>query len=1227
MRDKGRRQAVRGPAFMFGARGPSLTAEEERFLDAAEYGNIPVVRKMLEESQTLNVNCVDYMGQNALQLAVGNEHLEVTELLLKKENLARIGDALLLAISKGYVRIVEAILGHPGFAASRRLTLSPCEQELRDDDFYAYDEDGTRFSPDITPIILAAHCHKYEVVHLLLLKGARIERPHDYFCRCADCAEKQRLDAFSHSRSRINAYKGLASPAYLSLSSEDPVLTALELSNELAKLANIEKEFKNDYRKLSMQCKDFVVGVLDLCRDSEEVEAILNGDLESAEPLETHRHKASLSRVKLAIKYEVKKFVAHPNCQQQLLTIWYENLSGLREQTIAIKCLVVLVVALGLPFLAIGYWIAPCSRLGKILRSPFMKFVAHAASFIIFLGLLVFNASDRFEGITTLPNITVIDYPKQIFRVKTTQFTWTEMLIMVWVLGMMWSECKELWLEGPREYIVQLWNVLDFGMLSIFIAAFTARFLAFLQATKAQQYVDSHVQESDLSEVTLPPEIQYFTYARDKWLPSDPQIISEGLYAIAVVLSFSRIAYILPANESFGPLQISLGRTVKDIFKFMVLFIMVFLAFMIGMFILYSYYLGAKVNPAFTTVEESFKTLFWSIFGLSEVTSVVLKYDHKFIENIGYVLYGIYNVTMVVVLLNMLIAMINSSYQEIEDDSDVEWKFARSKLWLSYFDDGKTLPPPFSLVPSPKSFIYFIMRIANFSKCRRRRLQKDLELGMGNSKSRLNLFTQSNSRVFESHSFNSILNQPTRYQQIMKRLIKRYVLKAQVDKENDEVNEDLQVAKTTDFPCRYRSVSPFILLFQTDFFSNHVMFRFDLYDPGSCIVALYISGSDLFLSASYIYSHYCDCKDQHYYLSGDKINDVICLPVEKLSRMTPVLACQDRVLRVLQGSDVMYEIEVPGPPTVLALHNGDGGVSGEGLLFGTSDGKLGLIQITTSKPIHKWEIRNDKQRGGILCIDSFDIMGDGVKDLLVGRDDGMVEVYSFENANEPVLRFDQMLSESITSIQGGCVGKDGYDEIVLATYSGWITGLTTEPTHKESGPGEELKLNQEMQNKISSLRSELEHLQLKVLQERENYQQSSQSSRAKLAVPSFSINDKFTLNKDDASYSLVLEVQTAIDNVLIQSDVPIDLLDVDKNSAVVSFSSCDTESNNNFVLATYRCQANTTRLELKIRSIEGQYGTLQAYVTPRIQPKTCQVHQYHIKPLSLHQRTHFIDYD
>ncbi|KAM6446829.1 short transient receptor potential channel 6 isoform 4-T4 [Liasis olivaceus] len=724
VREKGRRFAIRGPAYMFNDHSTSLSIEEERFLEAAEYGNIPVVRKMLEECTSLNVNCVDYMGQNALQLAVSNEHLEITELLLKKENLSRVGDALLLAISKGYIRIVEAILNHPAFAEGKRLATSPSQSELQHDDFYAYDEDGTRFSHDVTPIILAAHCHEYEIVHILLRKGARIERPHDYFCKCSECNKKQKHDSFSHSRSRINAYKGLASPAYLSLSSEDPVMTALELSNELAVLANIEKEFK---------------------------------------------------------------FVAHPNCQQQLLSIWYENLSGLRQQTMAVKFLVVLAVAVGLPFLSVAYWIAPCSKLGRIMRGPFMKFVAHAASFTIFLGLLVMNAADRFDGIKLKPNETITDSAKQLFRMKTSCFSWMEMLIISWVIGMIWAECKEIWSQGPKEYLFELWNMLDFGMLAIFAASFIARFMAFWHASRAQNIVDADTEMKDLSAATLDPSIKYYTLARIDWDPSDPQIISEGLYAIAVVLSFSRIAYILPANESFGPLQISLGRTVKDIFKFMVIFIMVFVAFMIGMFNLYSYYLGAKQNEAFTTVEESFKTLFWAIFGLSEVKSVVINYKHKFIENIGYVLYGVYNVTMVIVLLNMLIAMINSSFQEIEDDADVEWKFARAKLWFSYFEEGRTLPVPFNLVPSPKSLLYFSLRIKKWIFkllfCHKKGFQEDAEMNQVDQNKLPSI------RSTDDLNLNSSDNPQRQYQKIMKRLIKRYVLKAQVDKESDEVNE------------------------------------------------------------------------------------------------------------------------------------------------------------------------------------------------------------------------------------------------------------------------------------------------------------------------------------------------------------------------------------------------------------------------------------------------------
>ena len=42
---------------------------------------------------------------------------------------------------------------------------------------------------------------------------------------------------------------------------------------------------------------------------------------------------------------------------------------------------------------------------------------------------------------------------------------------------------------------------------------------------------------------------------------------------------------------------------------------------------------------------------------------------------------------------------------------------------------------------------------------------------------------------------------------------------------------------------------------------------------------------------------------------------------------------------------------------------------------------------------------------GLLCIDNFDITSDGVLDLIVGRDDGLVEVYSYDEADEPIHRY------------------------------------------------------------------------------------------------------------------------------------------------------------------------------------------------------------------------------
>ena len=60
-----------------------------------------------------------------------------------------------------------------------------------------------------------------------------------------------------------------------------------------------------------------------------------------------------------------------------------------------------------------------------------------------------------------------------------------------------------------------------------------------------------------------------------------------------------------------------------------------------------------------------------------------------------------------------------------------------------------------------------------------------------------------------------------------------------------------------------------------------------------------VSGSDLMLCGNYIYNQYHDCHDVAYCLCADELNDVLVLPTENRT-LTPVLACKDRMIRILQ---------------------------------------------------------------------------------------------------------------------------------------------------------------------------------------------------------------------------------------------------------------------------------------------------------------------------------------
>ena len=79
------------------------------------------------------------------------------------------------------------------------------------------------------------------------------------------------------------------------------------------------------------------------------------------------------------------QFVAHPNVQQLLASIWYEGLPGFRQMNMFLQTLEVCRIGLLFPFFSLAYIVFPCASFSLKLRKPFIKFICTSASYFTFL--------------------------------------------------------------------------------------------------------------------------------------------------------------------------------------------------------------------------------------------------------------------------------------------------------------------------------------------------------------------------------------------------------------------------------------------------------------------------------------------------------------------------------------------------------------------------------------------------------------------------------------------------------------------------------------------------------------------------------------------------------------------------------------------------------------------------------------------------------------------------
>lgn len=391
--------------------------------------------------------------------------------------------------------------------------------------------------------------------------------------------------------------------------------------------------------------------------------------------------------------YNQKEFVAHTNIQQVLETAWIGKWIDWKAYSTLQKCAYPFWRLVMMPITVMMGVLIPNSKMNQSNRLPINRMFNSLVMYMVFLVLLFVQSNgDKFKTPRGIPDLCV----------------W--MPIAVFVLGHVYEKIKLRLLQGPERYFKNLWNGFD----TVKLALFTAAYLCWIVAEIQTQFVSDDLD-------------------RKYWHWTDPQLVAEGLFAVATVMAYMRLLFLCQLNYYIGPMQVSLGKVLRDFGKFATFLVIIMVAFTSGLGTLYGYYKGmvqkdpetdqvTRQEYSFVTVPDTFKTLFWGIFCMTslEAPNVIIenndrdggssgsngpeKHQHHFTQLVGYGLFAVFEVLMVIVMLNMLIAAMSDTFQRVADNAEYEWLFGRTEVYVNYMllDD---LPPPFNLLPTLNTLI------------------------------------------------------------------------------------------------------------------------------------------------------------------------------------------------------------------------------------------------------------------------------------------------------------------------------------------------------------------------------------------------------------------------------------------------------------------------------------------------------------------------------------------
>ncbi|XP_047530472.1 serine/threonine-protein phosphatase 6 regulatory ankyrin repeat subunit B [Vanessa atalanta] len=612
---------------------------------AAYNGNENVVRLLLNSAGVQVDAATNENGYNPLHLACFGGHMSIVGLLLSRsaellQSTDRHGKTgLHIASTHGHYQMVEVLLGQGA-------------------EINATDKNGW------TPLHCAAKTGYLNVVKLLCESGASpksetnlncapiwfaasenhndvleylLHKEHDTQSLMDDKRFIYNLMVCSKNHNNIPIEEFvLVSPA--------PVDTAAKLSNLYINLSTKEKERAKDLIAAGKQCEAMATELLALAAGADSAGHIL-----------TATDNRNIEFLDVLIENEQKEVIAHTVVQRYLQELWRGSLKWT-----GIKIMFLFFAFIICP----PVWLVFSLPLGhKYNKVPIIKFMSYLTSHIYLMVLLSLVA------ITPIYN--------SIFRESLVP-RWYEWMLLVCLSGLLLFE-----LTNPSDKSGLGWikiAVLLLGMIGV--------------ATHVVGWI-----------FVLPKYWPTLMYCRNQF------------FALSFLLACVQILDFLSFHHLFGPWAIIIGDLMKDLGRFLAVLAIFVFGFSMHIVALNqpfrniykpedNKYARTARRKLFSDVTMnpfySFELLFFAVFGqtTTEQTRVHRNDSNTQPAWTNYlfkIVFGIYMLVSVVVLINLLIAMMSDTYQRIQAQSDIEWKYGLSKL-IRNMHRTNTAPSPLNLV-------------------------------------------------------------------------------------------------------------------------------------------------------------------------------------------------------------------------------------------------------------------------------------------------------------------------------------------------------------------------------------------------------------------------------------------------------------------------------------------------------------------------------------------------